>query len=92
MSFQIKDPAAEELRYLAEEALDGVDYGEEPQPEKYLELVFGAEIVELKGFVGEIKVCTECCVETYIPEYYCCLLYTSPSPRDRQKSRMPSSA
>ena len=22
----------------------------------------------------------------------CCLLYTSPSPRDRQKSRMPSSA
>ena len=26
----------------------------------------------------------------YIPD--CCLLYTSPSPRDRQKSRMPSSA
>ena len=25
-------------------------------------------------------------------ENYCCLLYTSPSPRDRQKSRMPSSA
>ena len=25
-------------------------------------------------------------------EYYDCLLYTSPSPRDRQKSRMPSSA
>ena len=24
--------------------------------------------------------------------YVCCLLYTSPSPRDRQKSRMPSSA
>ena len=26
------------------------------------------------------------------PEYELCLLYTSPSPRDRQKSRMPSSA
>ena len=26
------------------------------------------------------------------PEIYTCLLYTSPSPRDRQKSRMPSSA
>ena len=26
------------------------------------------------------------------PEHYDCLLYTSPSPRDRQKSRMPSSA
>ena len=25
-------------------------------------------------------------------EASCCLLYTSPSPRDRQKSRMPSSA
>ena len=24
--------------------------------------------------------------------YFTCLLYTSPSPRDRQKSRMPSSA
>ena len=27
-----------------------------------------------------------------IPEFLNCLLYTSPSPRDRQKSRMPSSA
>eukprot|EP01017_Pseudomicrothorax_dubius_P008805 TRINITY_DN1291_c0_g1_i10.p1 TRINITY_DN1291_c0_g1~~TRINITY_DN1291_c0_g1_i10.p1 ORF type:complete len:250 (-),score=68.18 TRINITY_DN1291_c0_g1_i10:29-778(-) len=27
-----------------------------------------------------------------IEQYYACLLYTSPSPRDRQKSRMPSSA
>ena len=26
------------------------------------------------------------------PKNYICLLYTSPSPRDRQKSRMPSSA
>ena len=26
------------------------------------------------------------------PWLYLCLLYTSPSPRDRQKSRMPSSA
>ena len=27
-----------------------------------------------------------------INRHYSCLLYTSPSPRDRQKSRMPSSA
>ena len=27
-----------------------------------------------------------------VEEYIDCLLYTSPSPRDRQKSRMPSSA
>ena len=36
--------------------------------------------------------------DKYIPDtnfkgwMYTCLLYTSPSPRDRQKSRMPSSA
>ena len=28
----------------------------------------------------------------YFDTAYVCLLYTSPSPRDRQKSRMPSSA
>ena len=28
----------------------------------------------------------------FIDDRYACLLYTSPSPRDRQKSRMPSSA
>ena len=28
----------------------------------------------------------------YATQYSGCLLYTSPSPRDRQKSRMPSSA
>ena len=27
-----------------------------------------------------------------VTDYITCLLYTSPSPRDRQKSRMPSSA
>ena len=27
-----------------------------------------------------------------VQQYSDCLLYTSPSPRDRQKSRMPSSA
>ena len=31
-------------------------------------------------------------VEKYLASYKPCLLYTSPSPRDRQKSRMPSSA
>ena len=29
---------------------------------------------------------------SYGTKFYTCLLYTSPSPRDRQKSRMPSSA
>ena len=30
--------------------------------------------------------------EPAVPQKWPCLLYTSPSPRDRQKSRMPSSA
>ena len=30
--------------------------------------------------------------EDFDSDYNSCLLYTSPSPRDRQKSRMPSSA
>lgn len=53
---QIKDPLAAELQDLAEEALAGVDSGAEPKPEKYIELVFGQEIVELEGFMAEIKV------------------------------------
>ena len=31
-------------------------------------------------------------VSNFLSVPYSCLLYTSPSPRDRQKSRMPSSA
>ena len=42
----------------------------------------------LIGF--EVELAQELCT---IMKYECtCLLYTSPSPRDRQKSRMPSSA
>ena len=32
------------------------------------------------------------CDKEIMDQWYNCLLYTSPSPRDRQKSRMPSSA
>ena len=28
----------------------------------------------------------------HLAQHQCCLLYTSPSPRDRTRSRMPSSA
>ena len=40
------------------------------------------------AFPGMLPVINEFCVKQAIN----CLLYTSPSPRDRQKSRMPSSA
>ena len=35
---------------------------------------------------------TEELLDEWKARYHNCLLYTSPSPRDRQKSRMPSSA
>ena len=31
-------------------------------------------------------------IDFSLDDYYICLLYTSPSPRDRTRSRMPSSA
>ena len=40
-------------------------------------------VIEIRDGSGYVERCPEC---------NSCLLYTSPSPRDRQKSRMPSSA
>ena len=41
---------------------------------------------------GEVTVAVEYSTVNYKDGLCICLLYTSPSPRDRQKSRMPSSA
>ena len=41
---------------------------------------------------GEAEVADKAIAETTEEQAKACLLYTSPSPRDRQKSRMPSSA
>ena len=48
--------------------------------------------IVLEGFRREVSVSELCRREGIKPGAYYCLLYTSPSPRDRQKSRMPSSA
>ena len=50
------------------------------------EQAFGA--MNLEGLISKIRYMVKSCDCKYI----FCLLYTSPSPRDRQKSRMPSSA
>ena len=39
-----------------------------------------------------IQVVDSYCVNEVVPVFLTCLLYTSPSPRDRSVSRMPSSA
>ena len=48
----------------------------------------------LHNAVGKIYVTTNNGAKDWLlnNRFYDCLLYTSPSPRDRQKSRMPSSA
>ena len=46
----------------------------------------------LSGSKNIIEVKNLCVSDGWIDLFSVCLLYTSPSPRDRQKSRMPSSA
>eukprot|EP01017_Pseudomicrothorax_dubius_P048709 TRINITY_DN8920_c0_g1_i1.p1 TRINITY_DN8920_c0_g1~~TRINITY_DN8920_c0_g1_i1.p1 ORF type:complete len:138 (-),score=22.03 TRINITY_DN8920_c0_g1_i1:11-424(-) len=51
--------------------------------------IFGDSTFDLDLFNKTLEMCRK---EEFKYLFYCCLLYTSPSPRDRQKSRMPSSA
>ena len=52
---------------------------------------FGIQSSVLLNMVS--KLCLQKKIKVFwIDTGYLCLLYTSPSPRDRQKSRMPSSA
>ena len=48
------------------------------------------EIKSAACHVGEMKIARQ--LQEFQQKSFICLLYTSPSPRDRQKSRMPSSA
>ena len=47
---------------------------------------------DTRYFVTEKKTIRISAKDLLLGKYENCLLYTSPSPRDRQKSRMPSSA
>ena len=42
--------------------------------------------------ISKYRICMHSSYLLKLLEYYFCLLYTSPSPRDRTRSRMPSSA
>ena len=51
-----------------------------------------ADMVTIGGEVADVLVADPSVVDVMAVKSNRCLLYTSPSPRDRQKSRMPSSA
>ena len=50
------------------------------------------EAIDVESLNDEIKQCTEFSMNTEERIFKACLLYTSPSPRDKRQSRMPSSA
>ena len=52
----------------------------------------GEQVLTLRTTVGDVIEVNEDHPLRFEDEDVTCLLYTSPSPRDRQKSRMPSSA
>ena len=52
---------------------------------------FEQSLEDLKVIVSELEA-GQLTLGDSLEKYEICLLYTSPSPRDRQKSRMPSSA
>jgi len=74
---------------------DPVQWAQEPHAYISTEVVMKAEPVESAGPVEYRFECTS--GEGHSSDWqseatYTCLLYTSPSPRDRTRSRMPSSA
>ena len=72
----------------------GPDEAYSEEEKKYIELLEEEE-AKHGGQAGEFR--SNCFISTGrrscgFGDFGSCLLYTSPSPRDRQKSRMPSSA
>ena len=70
--------ASEKLAWVWDEPLSDHDNPEQP---RFFRLTFDLDSVPASSIVGNS-----------VLQITACLLYTSPSPRDRQKSRMPSSA
>ena len=54
--------------------------------------LFAIEDDKLKASVRGSNVITRSFLRATVEKYMVCLLYTSPSPRDKRQSRMPSSA
>ena len=78
LGFRCRDDVIEIQRILSEQGID-----------TNVLAPLGASPDDIKRLIdAEINIC----LYKEIAEASCCLLYTSPSPRDRTRSRMPSSA
>ena len=66
------------------------DLGEANDPDMVMKMLSEPDIINMRKEAGVDLESQE--VLSTISKHKICLLYTSPSPRDRQKSRMPSSA
>ena len=86
------DNAANDVRDAVARVVDRLP--EETDPPEIVKANSQGESVYWMGLASEIRDTTELTdyAERYIVDRFSCLLYTSPSPRDRTRSRMPSSA
>ena len=65
------------------------------RPEKIAKIMMDEAILALMAerfSLSDIQATFKKYAKRDLPRFYICLLYTSPSPRDRTRSRMPSSA
>ena len=94
MAFEIAGRAAtrEGLRKAKARLMEPLMKVDITTPEEYMGDVLG-DINARRGQVGDLgERGNTKTISALVPLANICLLYTSPSPRDRQKSRMPSSA
>ena len=74
------------------DALDSLKRSIEIDVKNARKAVKDRDFVNVRAEDGFKRIIEVVVIESLRQGYHTCLLYTSPSPRDRQKSRMPSSA
>ena len=81
------------VRVAALQGTMGTDVADDVKLDLLRSVIFNQTISERQAAITELSsLPVSSTISTYKELLNDCLLYTSPSPRDRQKSRMPSSA
>ena len=88
-------PKASVTRHIEREKQKLIDFvlDIEKYPE-FIPFCIGSKVYEKEDNGEEIAIVADLTIgrKPFVDTYKSCLLYTSPSPRDRTRSRMPSSA